>query len=174
MLIGPCPCQTAWQPEPVGDLLSGDNLLIHCTDLSFSSLNTVTLTAILFSSQYYNHFGDIIKETLNRTRQMDKIESARTLVLCLQQVLYATLFPSSAPVISGPQCPWLIDGHLQLSASHRHKAPPLLCPLWSVLAAPSFSELLHGRSLDRMRLIGQVVILLTPALSSEGQFISCF
>src|SRR4029434_3073796 len=36
--------------------------------------------------QYYYDFGDIIKETLNRTRQMDKIESARTLVLCLQQV----------------------------------------------------------------------------------------
>lgn len=37
--------------------------------------------------QYYNDFGDIIKETVYRTRQMDKIESARTLVLCLQQVL---------------------------------------------------------------------------------------
>ncbi|XP_023656777.2 cohesin subunit SA-2 [Paramormyrops kingsleyae] len=36
--------------------------------------------------QYYNDFGDIIKETLSRTRQMDKMESARTLVLCLQQL----------------------------------------------------------------------------------------
>ncbi|XP_035378659.1 LOW QUALITY PROTEIN: cohesin subunit SA-2 [Electrophorus electricus] len=36
--------------------------------------------------KYYNDFGDIIKETLNRTRQMDKMESARTLVLCLQQL----------------------------------------------------------------------------------------
>uniref|UniRef100_A0A669F4R1 Cohesin subunit SA n=1 Tax=Oreochromis niloticus TaxID=8128 RepID=A0A669F4R1_ORENI len=36
--------------------------------------------------QYYNDFGDIIKETMYRTRQMDKIESARTLVLCLQQL----------------------------------------------------------------------------------------
>lgn len=36
--------------------------------------------------QYFNDFGDIIKETMYRTRQMDKIESARTLVLCLQQV----------------------------------------------------------------------------------------
>nr|XP_015218853.1 PREDICTED: cohesin subunit SA-2-like [Lepisosteus oculatus] len=36
--------------------------------------------------KYYNDFGDIIKETLSRTRQMDKIESARTLVLCLQQL----------------------------------------------------------------------------------------
>lgn len=38
------------------------------------------------SPQYYNDFGDIIKETMCRTRQMDKIQSARTLVLCLQQV----------------------------------------------------------------------------------------
>ena len=40
----------------------------------------------LFFPQYYNDFGDIIKETMYRTRQIDKIESARTLVLCLQQV----------------------------------------------------------------------------------------
>lgn len=36
--------------------------------------------------QYSNDFGDIIKETMYRTRQMDKIQSARTLVLSLQQV----------------------------------------------------------------------------------------
>ncbi|KAG9348971.1 hypothetical protein JZ751_029288 [Albula glossodonta] len=40
----------------------------------------------LIVHSYYNDFGDIIKETLSRTRQMDKIESARTLVLCLQQL----------------------------------------------------------------------------------------
>ncbi|KAL0964090.1 hypothetical protein UPYG_G00318430 [Umbra pygmaea] len=40
----------------------------------------------MFYMKYYNDFGDIIKETLSRTRQMDKIESARTLVLCLQQL----------------------------------------------------------------------------------------
>lgn len=136
--------------------MSGDN--IHFTGLSFRSLDAVPLIAVLFSSQYYNDFGDIIKETLNRTRQMDKIESARTLVLCLQQVSYATVFPCPFPVISGPQCPLLSDGRVQLSASHRHKAPPPICPLWNVLAAPSFWELLHGRSLYRVRLIGEVVI----------------
>lgn len=41
---------------------------------------------IFICPQYYNDFGDIIKETMYRTRQIDKIESARTLVLCLQQV----------------------------------------------------------------------------------------
>ncbi|XP_042339100.1 cohesin subunit SA-2-like, partial [Plectropomus leopardus] len=35
---------------------------------------------------YHNDFGDIIKETMYRTRQIDKIESSRTLVLCLQQL----------------------------------------------------------------------------------------
>uniref|UniRef100_A0A8C5M1Y6 Cohesin subunit SA n=1 Tax=Leptobrachium leishanense TaxID=445787 RepID=A0A8C5M1Y6_9ANUR len=33
----------------------------------------------------YTDFGDIIKETLSRTRQNNRIESAKTLVLCLQQ-----------------------------------------------------------------------------------------
>ncbi|NXJ63481.1 STAG2 protein, partial [Rostratula benghalensis] len=34
----------------------------------------------------YNDFGDIIKETLSRTRHNNKIQSAKTLFLCLQQV----------------------------------------------------------------------------------------
>uniref|UniRef100_A0A8C5LXQ0 Cohesin subunit SA n=1 Tax=Leptobrachium leishanense TaxID=445787 RepID=A0A8C5LXQ0_9ANUR len=34
----------------------------------------------------YTDFGDIIKETLSRTRQNNRIESAKTLVLCLQQL----------------------------------------------------------------------------------------
>ncbi|XP_062313473.1 cohesin subunit SA-2 isoform X2 [Osmerus eperlanus] len=36
--------------------------------------------------KFFNDFGDILKETLSRTRQQDKIESARVLVLCLQQL----------------------------------------------------------------------------------------
>ncbi|XP_032422704.1 cohesin subunit SA-2 isoform X2 [Xiphophorus hellerii] len=36
--------------------------------------------------KHYSDFGDIIKETIYRTRQTDKIESTRTLVLCLQQL----------------------------------------------------------------------------------------
>ncbi|XP_061482984.1 cohesin subunit SA-2-like isoform X2 [Rhineura floridana] len=34
----------------------------------------------------YNDFGDIIKETLSRTRHNDKIQSAKALILCLQQL----------------------------------------------------------------------------------------
>lgn len=40
----------------------------------------------LFISQYYNDYGDIIKETLSKTRQIDKIQCAKTLILSLQQV----------------------------------------------------------------------------------------
>lgn len=41
----------------------------------------------LFSvPQYYNDYGDIIKETLSKTRQTDKILCAKTLILSLQQV----------------------------------------------------------------------------------------
>lgn len=41
----------------------------------------------MFIFQYYNDYGDIIKETLSKTRQMDKIQCAKTLILSLQQVL---------------------------------------------------------------------------------------
>ncbi|XP_062457485.1 cohesin subunit SA-2-like isoform X2 [Rhea pennata] len=34
----------------------------------------------------YNDFGDIIRETLSRTRHNNKIQSAKTLILCLQQL----------------------------------------------------------------------------------------
>ncbi|KAK9538177.1 hypothetical protein VZT92_005729 [Zoarces viviparus] len=40
----------------------------------------------MYYMKYHNDFGDIIKETMYRTRQMDKMDSARTLVLCLQQL----------------------------------------------------------------------------------------
>lgn len=51
---------------------------IHTTHL-------LSLT-IFFLSQYYNDYGDIIKETMSKTRQIDKIQCAKTLILSLQQV----------------------------------------------------------------------------------------
>ncbi|KAG5268543.1 hypothetical protein AALO_G00213730 [Alosa alosa] len=36
--------------------------------------------------KYYNDYGDIIKETLSKARQMDKILCAKTLILSLQQL----------------------------------------------------------------------------------------
>lgn len=48
---------------------------------------SVTLKlCFFFFSQYYNDYGDIIKETLSKTRQIDKIQCAKTLILSLQQV----------------------------------------------------------------------------------------
>ncbi|NXS55889.1 STAG3 protein, partial [Brachypteracias leptosomus] len=38
-------------------------------------------------SKFYSDYGDIIKETLNCTRQMDRQEWARTLLLSLQQLM---------------------------------------------------------------------------------------
>lgn len=54
--------------------------------------------------QHQNDFGDIIKETIYRSRQVDKMESAAALVLCLQQVKL---------VSKGNHTPddlWLVEG----------------------------------------------------------------
>ncbi|XP_068184959.1 cohesin subunit SA-2 isoform X2 [Antennarius striatus] len=40
----------------------------------------------MYYVKYCNAFGDILKELLNRTRQTDKMESTRMLLLCLQQL----------------------------------------------------------------------------------------
>ncbi|NXH67957.1 STAG2 protein, partial [Hydrobates tethys] len=52
--------------------------------------NVVEMTAAAEIYKYYvktyNDFGDIIKETLSRTRHNNKIQSAKTLILCLQQL----------------------------------------------------------------------------------------
>ncbi|KAK1797783.1 hypothetical protein P4O66_008134, partial [Electrophorus voltai] len=64
------------------------NLLTAYCKLIVHGVLEMSMAAEVFKQyvKYYNDFGDIIKETLNRTRQMDKMESARTLVLCLQQL----------------------------------------------------------------------------------------
>uniref|UniRef100_A0A7N8XQQ2 Cohesin subunit SA n=1 Tax=Mastacembelus armatus TaxID=205130 RepID=A0A7N8XQQ2_9TELE len=38
------------------------------------------------SLKYYNDYGDIIKETMSKTRQIDKIQCAKTLILSLQKL----------------------------------------------------------------------------------------
>ncbi|XP_075283659.1 cohesin subunit SA-2 isoform X2 [Opisthocomus hoazin] len=52
--------------------------------------NVVEMTAAAEIYKYYvktyNDFGDIIKETLSKTRHSNKIQSAKTLILCLQQL----------------------------------------------------------------------------------------
>ncbi|XP_048094885.1 cohesin subunit SA-2 isoform X1 [Alosa alosa] len=70
------------------DLHKRRNLLAAYCKLIVTSVLEMSMAAEIFKQymKYYSDFGDIIKETLNRTRQMDKIESARTLMLCLQQL----------------------------------------------------------------------------------------
>uniref|UniRef100_H2UCF6 Cohesin subunit SA n=1 Tax=Takifugu rubripes TaxID=31033 RepID=H2UCF6_TAKRU len=46
--------------------------------------------------KYYNDYGDIIKETLSKTRQIDKILCAKTLILSLQQ-LFNELLQDQGP-----------------------------------------------------------------------------
>ncbi|XP_074764100.1 cohesin subunit SA-2-like isoform X2 [Athene noctua] len=52
--------------------------------------NVIEMTAAAEIYKYYvktyNYFGDIIKETLSKTRHNNKIRSAKTLILCLQQL----------------------------------------------------------------------------------------
>ncbi|NXS63295.1 STAG2 protein, partial [Brachypteracias leptosomus] len=55
--------------------------------------NVVEMTAAAEIYKYYvktyNDFGDIIKETLSKTRHNNKIQSTKTLILCLQQLFEA-------------------------------------------------------------------------------------
>ncbi|KAM9388296.1 cohesin subunit SA-2-like [Phaethornis superciliosus] len=63
--------------------------------------NVVEMTAAAEIYKYYvktyNDFGDIIKEMLSKTRHSNKIQSAKTLILCLQQ-LFQTHADSSGGV----------------------------------------------------------------------------
>lgn len=62
------------------------HLSVFFTSLFFISWNVNGFKAAFLSLQYYNDYGDIIKETLSKTRQIDKIQCAKTLILSLQQV----------------------------------------------------------------------------------------
>uniref|UniRef100_UPI0037E7FB19 cohesin subunit SA-2 n=1 Tax=Semicossyphus pulcher TaxID=241346 RepID=UPI0037E7FB19 len=74
--------------ERLEDLHRRRNLLAAFCKLIVHGVLEMSMAAEIFMyyMKYYNDFGDIIKETMYRTRQIDKIESARTLVLCLQQL----------------------------------------------------------------------------------------
>lgn len=74
--------------ERLEDLHRRRNLLAaYCKLIVHGVLEMSTAAEVfMYYMKYYNDFGDIIKETMYRTRQVDKIESARTLVLSLQQL----------------------------------------------------------------------------------------
>ncbi|XP_072600095.1 cohesin subunit SA-2-like isoform X2 [Vulpes vulpes] len=56
--------------------------LIVCNVLEMSAAAAV----YQFYLKHYHHFGDIIKETMTRTRQNDRLRNALSLLLCLQQL----------------------------------------------------------------------------------------
>lgn len=61
--------------------------LNHVEIIMKSSSPVVLVNSISTASpQYYNDYGDIIKETMSKTRQIDKIQCAKTLILSLQKV----------------------------------------------------------------------------------------
>ncbi|XP_014844454.1 PREDICTED: cohesin subunit SA-2-like [Poecilia mexicana] len=74
--------------ERLEELHRRRNLLAaYCKLIVHGVLETSTAAEIYTHYvKHYSDFGDIIKETISRTRQTDKIESTRTLVLCLQQL----------------------------------------------------------------------------------------
>lgn len=61
------------------------------------------MQVFLFPVQYYNDYGDIIKETMSKTRQIDKIQCAKTLILSLQQVsdYKVSYLPSKRVLLAG-------------------------------------------------------------------------
>ncbi|NWS38056.1 STAG2 protein, partial [Probosciger aterrimus] len=65
-------------------------LAAYCKLIAY---NVVEMTAAAEIYKYYvktyNDFGDIIKETLSKTRHNNKIQSAKTLIICLQQLFQA-------------------------------------------------------------------------------------
>uniref|UniRef100_A0AAQ6IJ25 Cohesin subunit SA n=1 Tax=Anabas testudineus TaxID=64144 RepID=A0AAQ6IJ25_ANATE len=82
-----CESQSRGEISRLDDLHRRRNLLAAFCKLIVHGVLEMSVAAEVFMyyMKYYNDFGDIIKETMCRTRQMDKIESARTLVLSLQQ-----------------------------------------------------------------------------------------
>ncbi|NXK73360.1 STAG2 protein, partial [Amazona guildingii] len=65
-------------------------LAAYCKLIAY---NVVEMTAAAEIYKYYvktyNDFGDIIKETLSKTRHNNKVQSTKTLIICLQQLFQA-------------------------------------------------------------------------------------
>ncbi|XP_034417689.1 cohesin subunit SA-2 isoform X2 [Cyclopterus lumpus] len=74
--------------ERLEELHRRRNLLAAFCKLIVHSVLEMSMAAEVYTHymKYHNDFGDIIKETMYRTRQMDKMDSARTLVLSLQRL----------------------------------------------------------------------------------------
>ncbi|NXD84837.1 STAG2 protein, partial [Halcyon senegalensis] len=75
----------------LNDLHKKRSLLAAYCKLIVCNVVEVTAAAQIYKHyvKTYNDFGDIIKETLSKTRHNNKIQSAKTLILCLQQLFQA-------------------------------------------------------------------------------------
>uniref|UniRef100_H3C8Q5 Cohesin subunit SA n=1 Tax=Tetraodon nigroviridis TaxID=99883 RepID=H3C8Q5_TETNG len=87
-----CSAGARSEAERLEDLHVRRNVLAAYCKLIVHGVLEMALAAEVFTHypQHYNDFGDIIKETISRSRQVDQTESAAALVLCLQQ-LFARL-----------------------------------------------------------------------------------
>ncbi|XP_022374026.1 cohesin subunit SA-2-like isoform X2 [Enhydra lutris kenyoni] len=62
-------------------------LAVFCKLIVYNVLEmSVAADIYQFYLKHYHHFGDIIKETMTRTRQNDRLRNALSLLLCLQQL----------------------------------------------------------------------------------------
>uniref|UniRef100_A0A8B9IVE2 Cohesin subunit SA n=1 Tax=Amazona collaria TaxID=241587 RepID=A0A8B9IVE2_9PSIT len=85
------------------------NLLAAFCKLIVYTVVEMNTAADIFKQymKYYNDYGDIIKETMSKTRQIDKIQCAKTLILSLQQLFNEMIqengynFDRSSPTFSG-------------------------------------------------------------------------
>ncbi|NXO99186.1 STAG2 protein, partial [Certhia brachydactyla] len=85
------------------------NLLAAFCKLIVYTVVEMNTAADIFKQymKYYNDDGDIIKETMSKTRQIDKIQCAKTLILSLQQLFNEMIqengynFDRSSPTFSG-------------------------------------------------------------------------
>ncbi|XP_078078592.1 cohesin subunit SA-2 isoform X2 [Mustelus asterias] len=76
------------EERKVGKLHKRRNLLAAFCKLIVFSVVEMHIAADIFKQyiKYYIDYGDIIKETLSRTRQIDKIQCAKTLIQSLKQL----------------------------------------------------------------------------------------
>ncbi|XP_069468760.1 cohesin subunit SA-2 isoform X1 [Ambystoma mexicanum] len=85
------------------------NLLAAFCKLIVYNVVEMNAAADIFKQymRYYNDYGDIIKETMSKTRQIDKIQCAKTLILSLQQLFNEMIqehsynFDRSSPSFTG-------------------------------------------------------------------------
>ncbi|XP_075040468.1 cohesin subunit SA-2 isoform X1 [Mixophyes fleayi] len=85
------------------------NLLAAFCKLIVYNVVEMNTAADIFKQymRYYNDYGDIIKETMSKTRAIDKIQCAKTLILSLQQLFNEMIqehsynFDRSSPTFSG-------------------------------------------------------------------------